>query len=226
MGGLLGWLAGCGMLTLIGILLLLFLRDIHALPAKAVRDIAVIGLMTMAAGLMYLLSCALLRQAVFQDVENPGDLTQFIPGAYWRETAELLKNPSWKGVLTGLFVYGGHFLGKALFQQYLAGGCCLSFLLTILSAGLIYARLLRCIGEQGAKDCVFLLLTLPSSVFCFLPGWPPLAALLLACLFFFLGKLIPGRQAAIPRAAYIVSVSFNAVLSAFAVAALALGRIG
>ena len=226
MGGLLGWLAGCGMLMLIGILLLLFLRDIHVLPGALAKAIAVTGLQALAVGMLYLFACMLLRQAMYQDVESAEDFARFIPGGYWQEMAGLLKSPAWRRPLTSLFAYSGHFLGNILFGQYLSAGWALAFLLTILSAVLVFIRLRACIGGEGAAQCVFLLLCLPSSVFCFLPGWPPMAALLIACLFFFLGRLIPRRAVVLPRPVYIAALAASGVLSAFSVAALTLGRIG
>lgn len=226
MGGLLGWLAGCGMLILIGILLLLILRDLRVLSSDTARRTALLCMRIIAVGGLYLAALMLLRQAVYQDVDNASVFTLYLPGGYWQQVGAALDAPRWLGPLTGPFVYAGHFLGKALFSQYLSGGWMLAFGLSCLSYSLIHARLRERLGERAAADVTLLLLCLPSAVFCFLPGWPPVAAALLATLFFFLGRLIPKKDLSLPRPALTAATALGALLSAFTVAGLALGRIG
>ena len=213
------------MLMMIGILILVFLRELRLLSSESLRRIISIYGLTAAVGALYFLAGALLRQATYQDVESAAAFDVFFSSGYLRRVYDLLSHPAWDGVLTGAFIYASHAIGALLLGQYLFGGWVLAWGLTGLSMCFIEAGLRKIFGRQAAKDGVFLLFCAPGAVFLFLPGWPPTAMLAAALALYFLSGRITERKRTLPRAGYGLILAFLSLLSASVTAALVLGRI-
>lgn len=226
MNGLLGTLAGGGMLVFIGVLVLLALRRAGLVTsAGTARDLLWCAGVTLAVGALYFLSGLLLHFAVFQELPEAGDYTGIFRSGYLSRVYDALEKPSFFGPLTGLFVYLGHAAGKLMFSQYHAGGLAAAWGMTLAASCLFYFRLQGSCGRTAARDAVFFLLALPCGVFFFLPGWGPVLFLIAALLFFFAGKRLCFGKPANRRGAYWAFLGVSGILSAFLTSLLALGRI-
>ena len=225
MGGALGALAGGGMLLLVGWLICAFGHEMGWLSRDKCRWLGRCFLIFLFACIIYRLIGALLYFAFYGPV---GDLTEY--NVIFRTLGlekmyELLKNPQWEGLLTGLFAYLGHGIGKMLFGQYLLGGEVAAFLCTFAGGGLLLARLQHIFGKKTGEEVLFLFLCLPFSVFLFLPGWAPIVFFFFGLVCYFPGKLLPKRRMAIPSSVLSLLIALFSLLSAAFVYGLATGRM-
>lgn len=222
MGGLLGLLAGCGMLMLIGVLLLRFLQSVRLLSRENVRQIVRCFGTTVAAGSIYLLCGLLLRQAVYLDVSDAADYKAYFHSPYLDGVYQALERPASIGPATDLFLLIARAAGTLLFSQPLSGGLLTAWGMTGLSVCLVFFRVRKLYGAEAGRDAAFLLLCLPGAIFFFLPGRAPLLLLLASCLFFFLGKKLRPRPFSLSGVLRWLLPAFSGLLSAFVAAGLAL----
>ena len=226
MSGWLGALAGGGMLILICVLVFAFLRQIGRVGQGFAQTAGRVAAAVLSAGVVFFGLGALLQQVIFQNLESAADYPVYFHTEYLSRVYEAVQEPRWLGPLTGVFVFAAHGLGRVLFEQVTLASIVLSWGMTMIAAGLVFCRLRGIWPSRAAWRGVFLLLCLPGSVFFFLPGWPPMALLLVAALFFFLGKKLPAGQVRLSDAGYFTILSVSALLSSFVMAALVLGRLG
>lgn len=223
MGGFLGALAGGGMLLLIGALLFTFLQRIGAMGKGQLRRLGVAAGMTLGAGMLYWLLGGLFYAVLREPAAELSDIRQIFRGAGLDKMYAALESPSYYGVLSGLFAYLGHGLGRLLFGRYLLGGVSLAAGMTLAAVCLVMSRLSAILGEERGRDGAFLLLCLPGAVYFFLPGWPSMALFIGAMAFYFLGRKIPPGTHALPAGAYHGLLGLCAVFSAAAVYGAVLG---
>lgn len=226
MAEFLGFAASAGMLSLIGCLIALFLKEAGALRARTVQTLLHCFLMAAGVGTAYFLTAALICHMSRQEIASPALISRIFSGQKTQRVFSALSEPAWTGPLSGPFVYIAHLLGKVLFGQYELAGLALAFTLTVIGLTLITVRLGALLGALAAKELSFLLLCLPGGVFFFLPGFMPLTLFLLAVTFFLLGKRIPApeKRSRIPAYSLILTVSM--VFSAFALSGAVGGWIG
>ncbi|MBQ9264811.1 MAG: hypothetical protein IJ189_11485 [Clostridia bacterium] len=226
MAGLLGALAGGGMLMLSGILFFAFLLEVGAVDRAACRCFLRLTLTTVSVGCLYFLFGALVHQVLRYDLADAADYTHFFRNDALVRAYEGLEQPGREGFLTHIFVLLGHGVGRLLLGQYASGGWVTAWGMTCLALCLLYARLRAWMDEEVAGKAAFMLLCLPGSVFFFLPGWPPLALLLLALIFYFAGKGLPVRLFQVhPVVGQVIAV-ICMLSSACVTAALAISQVG
>ena len=137
MGEFLGALAGGGMLLLVGLLILRFLREIGAVRAEACRALLRTAGMALLTGAVYWLAGALLSRVLRGTLESAAAPEQIFSGPAFQRMLYALEYPEWTGPLSGLFAHLGHAVGAALFGRYVLGGVVLCFLCVMASACLI-----------------------------------------------------------------------------------------
>ena len=113
-----------------------------------------------------------------------------------------------------------------LFEQYLFAGAVLAISMTLISVCLLICSLEKIFGEGAAQKGAFLLLCLPGALFFFLPGWAPLALLLVSILFYFAGKKIPSSAWRMPESLYSWLIGIAGMLSAAVVLGTVMGNWG
>ena len=232
MGGLLGALAGGGMLLLIGALIVRFLLEMGWMRRETGRTLLRVTGMTGGAGAVYLLAAFLIRRTLFGAPDSPAQVDQVFVGPYEQAMFAALEQLPPRGGPGALFAFLGHALGALLFGQYRLGGMALAFLLTDAGAWLLCTRLCGRWGREYAERAVFGLLCLPGAVFLFLPGWAS-ALLFLAALSFFLidphlprDRFLSAPSAALSPPLYDGLLCLCALLSAVVVACAVQGWIG
>ncbi len=214
------------MLILIGVLVLLFLHQLHLLSGALLRRILLSCGLTVGVGAAYLLAGMLLDQAMFQESSSLGDSSAVFSNAYLKRVYSLLEAPQWTDPLTSAFVWMAHLLGRLLQGQYQFAGLALAFGMDCASVCLIRERIRRIWGDQWARDGGLLLLCLPGAVFLFLPGFPPLALLLISVVFFFAGRRMRRLETAPHVPIVYLLLAVCGILSAFITAALILQKAG
>ena len=225
MGEWLGMLAGGGMLALIAALVLTFLRQIGVLSAQQFRSVAVIGALTVFAGLSYLAFGALIHQVTQGDISSIASYSEYYRIPYLQQMYEHLRSPEYSGLFYGLFVYAGHALGVLLLGEYLSGGLLLAWLACWAGTCLLYFRLESFFVQASARQIAMTALLLPGSVFLFLPGSACLWYLLAAALFYFLTRKFKKRKLILPAWVFPMALPACAVCSAFIAAAVVTGQI-
>ena len=223
MAGLLGFLAGAGMMVLIGVLVLAFCRQMAWITADTARKIGKTFAFSALCGVCYLLFAALVRQVMQQNVESAADYSGILQSAYLNRVYAAVENPQWMGFATGVFIYAAHALGTLMLGQYLPAALALSFCMTGAACCLIQCRCEKCFGESFAKSMVFLILCLPGAVYSFLPGCAAVYLLVFSILFHVFGKRIPQKQ---PKPVPVMVHVLLLLASAAVTAALAMGRMG
>lgn len=226
MGAFLGALAGGGMLLLIGALMAVFFKQMGWLRQEGIRLLLRGALITGATGCVYWLSGALISQTVYGGLESVADPAGIFRGPYVQDMLEALKEPGGQDVISGVFAYLGHGLGAVLLGQFILGGMLLAFLCVLGGVTLVMARARKLWGQACAEALAWLILWLPFGVFLFLPGWPPLAFLLIAMGFFILGKKEKPRQIVCGSSAFKILWTVCVLVSMAVTAAVALGKIG
>jgi len=226
MGEFLGLAAGGGMLALVGVLVAAFLEQMGFLrPEKRKR----LGQCAVMAGSMvgaYWLIAALMAQMNFESLSNQARITAIFRGPYVGKMVYSLLQPSFFAPLSGLFAYAAHFLGDALFGQYMFAGVALAFGCTFFSVWLVRERLFVLFGDGFSQNASFLLLCLPFAVFFFLPGWPPVGLLMLSCVFSLAGRRLEGRNIRFSGAAFHWLMAVSLCLSAMVTAGCVFGVVG
>lgn len=226
MGDFLGLLAGCGMLILIGVLIVAFLRQIGVLRPKTCGIVGESALTVLAIGCAYWAVGALINQIKFNNLDSIAHMEAFFRGEYAQRMFRALSQPEWVGPLSGLSAWAGHLLGKVLFGNSILGGLMFSWFLTFLGVVLLRLRLTAVWDEKTAKDAVFLLLCLPGAVFFYLPGWLSVAFLGAALLFFFVGKRIGNHRMTYASPAYGWILAVSSIFSTAVVTGCVLGKLG
>lgn len=226
MGDFLGALAGGGMLLLVGALAAAFLRQMGGIGKRGLKPAIRCAAVTLGMGCAYWLTGALIYQVNFGKAESAVLFDGIFQGGYVRNMFYALSYPSWFAPLSGFFAWMGHLLGRLLFGQYALGGVALSWGMTFVSVLLLEKRMALLWGEETAADASFLPPCLPGGLFFFLPGWPPLALLLAAVLFYCFARRMKPR-AIRPRPAFFGGVlAVSACLSAFVTAMAVYGKLG
>ncbi len=220
----LGFLAGCGMLALVGWLFVSFLLEMRWISWERTRLIGRTALMTCGAGVLYLLVAAVHFLTVYQT--NLAGLSDLFRGPYMTGVFQALTTPRGVDACSLVFVGLAHGLGAVLFRQFELSGLWLAWVLTGAGLYLIQLRLEKKLGEKTAFDLAFLLLCLPGSVFLLLPGCAPFVFFLLALSFFFLGKHLPYRSVRLHPTAYGWAVALCALFSAAITTGMVTGAIG
>lgn len=225
MDGVLGALAGGGMLVLIGLLITYFLMEMKWLSRENVKWLGRCFAAVLGACILYRLLGALCYFVFYEPVGNAAEYQMIFRSPGLEKMYALLKSPSWQGVATGAFAYIGHGLGKVLFGQYAFAGEVLAFFCSFSGYVLISFRLQCFWGKETGEKMSFLILCMPFSVYFFLPGWIPLTFLVSAMAFFFLGLLLQEKRFSIPDSVYSLIISVFSLLSASMVYMLATGRL-
>ncbi len=220
----LGFIAGAGMLALVGTLIAAFLRQMGWISRGTVRLLARSAGMVCGAGALYLGTALVFELSVYGRLEGGLTLDALFHGPYLRAMLSALESPGGVGPLSLAFAALGFVLGKALFGQYVFCGVCLAWGMTAASLFLLQLRLRKIADDPTARDAAFLMLCLPGSVFFLLPGAAPLALLACAVAFYFLGGRI--KTIRLSPAAYGGVLTLCAVLSAAVVICAVEGRIG
>lgn len=224
MSDVLGAAASGGMLMLIGLLILVFLKQINLVTGSAIRFLIRMALLTFAAGAVYLAAGALVFHHMCQDLESAANYQTFFRTAYLERVYDDMQHPAWHDVLTGIFVYTAHGLGALMLGQYASAGIVTAWGMTC-GALCLFASGMKRLFKSAQEDEMTILVCLPCSVFFFLPGWAPILLFLLGFLFFLVSKRIPPRERRpFPRISAIL-YSVSCLLSACVTAALAMGRI-
>ena len=226
MDSFLGLLAGVGMLALIGILFVSFLRQIGVMKSGQVRLAARCAGIAFGAGVGYWLVGALVDQVIYNNLASISQIDAIFRGPYLQKMFSSLAAPEWFAPLSGLFCFLSHGLGRLLFGQYILAGMVLSWMLTYLSVCLLSARLQSMWDEKTAENTVFFLLCFPGALFFFLPGWASLALFLASVGFFFLGKRFRVSKPAVNDTMYAILLCISSVLSAMVVTGAVYGRLG
>lgn len=221
-----GALGGVGMLALIGLLILAFLRKAGLLKGETVRTMLRCACMTALVGAGYFLFALLIRFTVYGAFEAGQDIGQALGGPYFHEALNALSAPAFSYPVTGVFAAVAHFLGGILFRQYRLTGFALAYLMTTAALWLLTVRLKTIWNEQAAENAAFLLLCLPGSAFFFLPCGVPLVFLLAGLIFFFLGRKIPPCAFSLSHRGYTALLTVCLCLSAAVICGMADGRIG
>lgn len=224
MAELIGAMGSAGMLALIGLLILSFLKKIGAVSREWARAAVRVTLWTLCAGAGYFLFLLLCRQTVYGDLTL--DVFRALGGGYIRGALDGLERPSFMMPLTLIMSWCGHLLGQVLFGQRRLAGFFLSFLCTAAAALIFRARVKKVFGEQAAEDGCFLLLCDPCAVFFFFPCGVPLALLGICIAFSLATRRVKPRAVAYSRSAYGWVQAIFVTLSAAVACGVALGRIG
>lgn len=225
MDGILGALAGGGMLVLIGLLAAVFFMEMGWLSGEKGKWLGRCFLTVLSACILHRLLGALFYFLFYGLDGNAAEYQKIFRSPMLEKVYALLQAPRWDGWLTGLFAYLGHGLGKMLFGQLALGGEVLAFLCTFSAYALVTARLQHLFGKKTGDQMAFLLLCLPFSVFFFLPGWAPLMLLRGALIFYFAGRLLPEREIFISSVVHYLMIGLLSMLSAVMVFSLATGRL-
>lgn len=226
MSEVLGVLAGSGMLLLVFVLVVAFLRQIGLLTEEKCRQLGRISLMVSLCGLFYWGLGALICQVLYESLDSAAKIRQIFGTPYLQRMYDALETPVWIGPLSTPFVFLGYITGKILFGQFLLGGLCWAFLLTLLGVWLFYRRLSVLQGKKMAEDAAFLLLCLPGSVYFFLPGWAPVFLALAAGAFFIAaGKKPAKRTLSYSPTGYAVLLALSGMLSAAVTAMVVMGSV-
>ncbi len=222
----LGFLAGCGMLALIGTLVVSFLRQMGWLSRDTSLLLGRSAAMTCAAGLLYFLLALLSFLAVYGKIESQVNLSVLFRGSGMSRMISALYHPETASLDSAAFAWLSFLAGSVLFGQYEFCGICLAWCLTAASLFLVQKRFRSLADDKTARDMAFLLLCLPGGVFLMLPGWAPVLLLVCAVGFDVLGKRLHSWKARFSPVAYGWIITVCAVLSAAVTIAAAEGRIG
>lgn len=226
MADAIGILGSVGMLALIALLILSFLREIGAVRRETVRLILRSAFVTAAVGGCYGGFALLVRQVIHADLASGQNALALMGGPYLHGALSALESPNWQYPLTGAFSCVAHALGQVLFSQYALAGFFLAYLMTTAAVCLIRKRLEEMKMGETAERAVTLLLSLPFGVFFFLPCGAPLGLLIAACGFYFLGRRLAGRRLSVPYPVYSCALVLSAALSAAVVYAMTEGVLG
>ena len=226
MAEILGFLAGIGMLALIGELIVVFLRQMGWISRGTVRLLGRSAGMVCGAGALYLGTAIIFELAVYGRLEGELTLDTVFHGPYVRAMLSALKEPQGVGPVSMVFAWLGFAFGKVLFGQFAFCGIVLAWLMTMSSLFLFQLRLRKIADDSIARDAAFLLLCLPGSVFFLLPGAAPLCLLICAVFFYLFGNRIKSWKIRLSPMAYGGALALCAVLSAAVVICLAEGRLG
>ncbi len=225
MADLLGFLAGTGMLALVGTLVITFLRQMGWLRKDTSLLLKRSAGMACGAGVMYLALALLCRLAAYGEIKEALSLGILFRGPYMTRMLPALGNPAGVGPVSLVFAWLSRLAGGLLFGQFEFCGIALAWCMTAASLFLVQKRIGKLADGQTARDAAFLLLCLPGSVFFLLPGWMPMALLACAIAFFLLGKRLRTWIRLSP-VAYGWLLTALAVLSAAVTVCAAEGRLG
>ena len=227
MAEILGFLAGAGMIALVGALAVAFLLRMNWIRSDTARLIQRSAGLTAAAGFVYLAFALLSHLAIYGKIEGALGLGTLFRGPYMTRMLTALIIPAEADPFSLAFAWIGHLLGSALFGQYVLGGLLLAWLTTAASLYLIQLRLRKTADDRTALDAAMLLLFLPGGVFCLLPGWAPFCLLAAAALFFALTRRCSRAwKLRFSPTGYGWLIAVSGLLSAAVTACAADGRIG
>ena len=226
MAEILGFLAGCGMVALVGALVVVFLRQMGWLRQNMIRLLGRSAALIGTAGGSYLLLALLTRLALYGKIEGPLELGTLFCGPYLTRILTALYNPAEIGPVSLCFAWAGHVLGSVLFGQYVFSGILLAWTMAAASLYLIQLRVQKITDDSTARDIALLLLFLPGSVFFLLPGWAPVCLLAAAVLFYALSRRARACKLRFSPTAYAWLIVVCSLLSAAVTVCAAEGRIG
>ena len=226
MAEILGFLAGAGMLALVGALIAVFLRQMGWISRATAHLLGRSAGMVCGAGALYLGTALIFELAVYGRIEGELTLDTVFHGPYVRSMLSALEEPRGVGPVSAVFAWLGFALGKVFFGQFVFCGIVLAWLMTMGSLFLLQLRLRIIADDTQARDAAFLLLCLPGSVFFLLPGAAPVCLLICAILFYQFGKRLKPWNKRLTPTGYGWLLSVCAVLSAAVVVCLAEGKLG
>lgn len=226
MAELLGFLAGAGMIALVSVLVVAFLRQMGWIQRDAVRLLSHSAALVCLAGAAYLLLALLCRLATYGKIEGKLQLFSLFHGAYMSRMLPALGNPAGVGPVSLAFAWLSHLLGRVLFGQYTFAGVLLAWGIAAASLYLTQLRLRKLTDDKTARDIVFLLLFLPGSVFFLLPGAAPVCLLAVAVLFYVLTCHAKSWKLRFSPTGYGWLLTVCTLLSAAVTVCAAEGRLG
>ena len=222
----LGFLAGCGMLLLIGGLIAAFLRQMGVMTQAGTRRVIRCAMMTFFAGLAYFFIGALIYQVFYGKLESAARVDVFFQGPYLQRMFSALNSPSWFAPVSGAFAWMGHLLGRLFFGQFLFGGIVLAWGAVFFSLFLLQTTLERLFGLSAAKDLSLLLLCCPGSVFLFLPGWPCFALFIVSCAVCICLRRFRQRTFLVPSVPFSWALACCVCLNAAVLTCMVFGKLG
>lgn len=224
MGGLLAIAAGTGMFCLIAALIGSFLTQVCKIPlpnARRMRSGIIIGVGFF---LLQWLAAGMLRAVMYGDAPMM-DFSALFNTWYIQEMIIGLQEPSMiTGWLNRAIASMGHAAGSVLFGQYVQGGFVLSVAAGCLSCCLLLRAFSRRSDEKSARNTLCVILSCPGMVFAFLPGWVPLAFMLLSALICLFSRSRSAHP--LPAALTAPLLSVGGILSAGLLFAMAVGQLG
>ncbi len=226
MAEILGFLAGAGMLALVGALIAVFLRQMGWISSGTAHLLSRSAGMVCGAGVLYLGTALIFVLAVYGRIEEELTLDTVFHGPYIRSMLSALEEPRGVGPVSAVFAWLGHVFGKVFFEEFMFCGIVLAWVMTMGSLFLFQLRLRMIADDTQARDAAFLLLCLPGSVFFLLPGAAPLCLLTCAVLFYLFGKRLKPWKKRLSPTGFGWLLSVCSVLSAAVVICLAEGRLG
>lgn len=226
MGEFLGLLAGGGMLLFIGGLLVCFFRRIGFMRDETYSVLKQSAVMTLTVGCGYGLFSALVYQVTYGNLPSVAEAGMIFSGGYMQRMFSSLVTPGGNGFFSGMFSRIGHLLGAMLFGQYLLAGIALAWCMTFSGTWLLLSGIKKMTDKIPASNAVFIILCLPGAVFLFLPGWPPIAFLLLSAVLFFLARPIAANKIKGNASCYGWLLAVSVILSAAVTVGAVQGRLG
>lgn len=224
MAELIGATGSTGMLLLIGLLILSFLKKTGLVKRETARAVVRVCLWTLCAEAGYFLFLLLCRQTVYGDLTL--DVFRALGNGYIRGALDGLERPTFMMPLTGIMSWMGHVIGDLLFGQRRLAGFLLSFLCTTAGVLIFRLRIKKIFGDQAADDGCFLLLCDPCAVFFFFPCGVPLVLLGVCIVFSLAARRVKPRAVTYSRSLYGWVQAIFVTLSAAVACGVALGRIG
>ena len=225
MAEILGFMAGAGMLALVGALIVVFLRQMGWVSRDAARLWGRCAVLVCGAGALYAGTALVYYLAVYGKLEGELTLDVVFRSPYLRAMLSALESPQGVGPISTVFAWLGFALGKVFFGQFVFCGIVLAWGMTMTSLFLMQLRLRKIADGLTARDAAFLLLCLPGSVFFLLPGAAPLCLLICAVAFYLAGNRIKAWKIRLSPIAYGWALSMCGVLSAAVVICLAEGKL-